>query len=43
MAAAYALYSNWFISVWCLFAAVLSAVVLLYFPARRHVTLVESA
>lgn len=41
LVAAYALYSNWFISVWCFFAAVLSAVVLLYFPARRRIRLVE--
>ena len=43
MVGAYALYLNWFISVWCFFAAVLSAVVLLYFPARRPLQLVEPA
>jgi len=31
--AAYVAYSTWFISVWCYFAAALSAVVLLYFVA----------
>ena len=30
-AVAYAVYTTWFISVWCYFAAMLSAVVLLYF------------
>lgn len=34
-AAAYAAYATWFISVWCYFAALLSAVVLLHFNARR--------
>ncbi len=29
-----AFYSAWFISVWCFFAAVLSAIVLLHFPRR---------
>ena len=33
--AAYAFYTAWFISVWCFFAAVLSVIVLLRFPARR--------
>ena len=33
--AAYAFYAAWFISVWCFFAAVLSVIVLLHFPARR--------
>jgi uncharacterized membrane protein len=32
--AAYAVYAKWFISVWCFFAAVLSAIVLLYFTNR---------
>lgn len=32
---AYAMYSNWFISVWCFFAALLSAVVLLHFAPKR--------
>ncbi len=32
---AYTLYSTWFISVWCFFAAVLSAVVLLHFAPNR--------
>jgi hypothetical protein len=27
-------YSQWFISVWCFFAALLSSVILLHFPAR---------
>ena len=31
---AYAIYAKWFISVWCFFAAVLSAIVLLYFTNR---------
>lgn len=31
--AAYAFYATWFISVWCFFAAVLSVIVLLHFPA----------
>ena len=31
----YAFYAVWFISVWCFFAAVLSVIVLLHFPARR--------
>lgn len=30
----YAIYRQWFISVWCFFAAVLSVVVLLYFTKR---------
>lgn len=34
LAAAYAFYAFWFISVWCFFAAVLSVTVFLYF--RRH-------
>ncbi len=34
--AAYAFYAVWFISVWCFFAAVLSVIVLLHFPARRE-------
>ena len=32
--AAYAFYAIWFISVWCFFAAVLSAIVWLQFPRR---------
>jgi hypothetical protein len=32
--AAYAVYAKWFISMWCFFAAVLSAIVLLYFTNR---------
>ena len=31
--AAYAFYATWFISVWCFFAAALSVLVLLHFPA----------
>ena len=31
---AYTFYAAWFISVWCLFAALLSVVVLMHFPAR---------
>lgn len=34
-AAAYYFYAIWFISVWCFFAALLSAVVYLHFVARR--------
>ena len=34
-AAAYYFYATWFISVWCFFAAVLSAVVYLYFATPR--------
>ena len=34
-AAAYFFYATWFISVWCFFAAVLSAVVYLHFVLRR--------
>ena len=34
-AAAYFFYATWFISVWCFFAAVLSAVVYLHFALRR--------
>jgi hypothetical protein len=30
----YVFYTTWVISVWCFFAAVLSAIVLLYFPRR---------
>ena len=30
----YVFYANWFISVWCFFAALLSAIVLLHFRAR---------
>ena len=33
--AAYAFYATWFISVWCLFAALLSAVIYLHFGARE--------
>ena len=33
--AAYAAYARWFISIWCFFAAVLSAIVLLHFTHRR--------
>lgn len=35
--AAYLFYANWFISVWCFFAGVLSVIVLLYFtdPSRE--------
>lgn len=32
---AYAIYATWFISVWCFFAAILSWIVLLYFPSRK--------
>ena len=31
---AYAIYQQWFISVWCFFAAVLSVIVLLHFTNR---------
>jgi hypothetical protein len=34
--AAYAAYANWFISVWCFFAAVLSVIVLLHFTRRFY-------
>lgn len=34
--AAYAFYATWFISVWCFFAAALSVLVLLHFPARHQ-------
>ena len=34
-AAAYFFYATWFISVWCFFAALLSAIVYLHFVARR--------
>ncbi|OYY66085.1 MAG: hypothetical protein B7Y51_02040 [Burkholderiales bacterium 28-67-8] len=37
--AAYLVYSVWFISVWCYFAALLSAVVLVHFKGRRPVPL----
>ena len=33
--AAYAFYATWFISVWCFFAALLSAVVYLHFGVRE--------
>ena len=33
--AAYYFYATWFISVWCLFAAMLSAVIYLHFALRR--------
>ena len=33
--AAYTFYAQWFISVWCLFAAILSAVIYLHFALRR--------
>lgn len=37
-AVAYAIYSSWFISVWCFFAALMSLVVLAHFlPARQEV------
>ena len=36
-AAAYVFYATWFISVWCFFAALLSAVVYLHFAPRRAV------
>lgn len=32
---AYAIYATWFISVWCFFAAILSWIVLLYFPSTQ--------
>ena len=32
---AYAMYATWFISVWCFFAAILSWIVLLYFPSTQ--------
>ena len=35
-AAAYFFYATWFISVWCFFAALLSAVVYLHFVLGRH-------
>ena len=35
--AAYAAYANWFISVWCFFAALLSGVVCLHFFDRQRV------
>ena len=35
-AAAYFFYATWFISVWCFFAALLSAIVYLHFVARRN-------
>jgi uncharacterized membrane protein (DUF2068 family) len=34
--AAYAFYATWFISVWCFFAALLSAVVYLHFGVRER-------
>lgn len=34
LAAAYAFYANWFISVWCFFAAAISVIILLYFRRR---------
>jgi hypothetical protein len=34
--AAYAFYATWFISVWCFFAALLSAVVYFHFEVRRR-------
>ena len=34
-AAAYFFYATWFISVWCFFAALLSAIVYLHFVLRR--------
>ena len=34
-AAAYAFYATWFISVWCFFAALLSAVIYFHFVSRR--------
>ena len=36
--AAYAFYAVWFISVWCFFAAVLSVIVLLHFPAGASIS-----
>ena len=33
--AAYAFYATWFISVWCFFAALLSAVIYLHFGVRE--------
>ena len=33
--AAYVFYMNWFISVWCLFMALLSGIIVLHFRARR--------
>ena len=33
--AAYYFYATWFISVWCLFAAILSATIFLHFAAQR--------
>ena len=36
--AAYAFYATWFISVWCFFAALLSAVVFLHFALRGRET-----
>lgn len=33
--AAYTVYTTWFISVWCFFAALLSGIVLLHFPPAR--------
>lgn len=34
----YLFYARWFISVWCFFAALLSAVVALHFLARRSIS-----
>ena len=34
-AAVYIIYATWFISVWCFFAALLSAVVYIHFILRR--------
>jgi hypothetical protein len=36
--AAYTVYTTWFISVWCFFAAILSGIVLLHFPRHRAAT-----
>ncbi len=41
-AATYAIFTVWFISVWCYFAALLSAVVLMHFRARRAPALKSS-
>lgn len=43
MAVSYALYANWFISVWCFFAAVLSVVVLQQLAPRRALASLRTA
>ena len=43
-AAAYGFYATWFISVWCFFAALLSAVIYLHFamPGRRNLASIRA-